>query len=358
MAETKFNFNGLRLLMVNVRSLRKNFEEFNLYRESNAKNFEILGLVETWIREEEAFQFKINNYDLYVQERANQRSGGVVLYVRSDLKCSVSKIISEQFNALRFTITSDSNPPFTGLLVYRFWQQSVKTFTEQIENIILNMSERSVVFGDINLNLFDTGRCSGYLNTMQSLGFKSLINTPTRTTATSKTCIDHFWFRGGPGCNTDSNARYKLEELPFTDHALAKVSLNWNLGSGCHSAKKTIRITNWNRVKEQLATQKWNDVLNNSDVDKAFDNFIHIIKETIDSSTTERKVQNCKLKSRSPWVSRSLVKLAAWKNELFKKTKKFPNNGSLKFQLEDVTKKLKTQIRSEKRKFFSNKIEA
>lgn len=344
--------------MVNIRSIRKNFEEFNLYRESKAKNFEILGLVESWIREDEAFRFKIENYDLYVQERANQRSGGVALYVRSDLKCSVSKIISQQFNALRFTISSEPNPPITGILVYRFWQQSIKAFTEQIESVILNMTERSVVFGDMNLNLFDIGRCSEYLNTMQSLGFKSLINTPTRTTATSKTCIDHFWFRGGPGSNSDSNAHHNLVELPFTDHALAKISLNWNSVTSSQPTEKIVKTTNWNRVKEQLASHKWDSVLNNPNVDTAFDNFIQIIKETIDSSTSERKAKTCKLKSRSPWVSRSLVKLSAWKNDLFKLTKKFPNNNSLKCQLDDVAKKLKTQIRSERRKYYSNKIEA
>lgn len=358
MAETKIGSNGLRILMVNIRSLRTNFDEFNLYRKSNAKNFELLGLVESWIKEDEAYRFKIDNYDLYVQERENQRSGGVALYVRSDLNCSVSKINSQQFNALRFTINSGLNPPISGLLVYRFGQQSVKLFTEQIESIMVNASERAIVFGDMNLNLFDAGKCSGYLNTMQSLGFKSLINTATRITNCSETCIDHFWFRGGPGNNTNSNARHDLVELPFTDHSLARVSLSWNHVSKSQPADKISKFTNWKSVNEKLSTQKWNSVLRISDVDEAFDNFINTIREIIDSCTTEKRVQICNYKSRSPWISHSLVKLSAWKNELFRLTKKYPNNASLKYQLDEVTKNLRIQMRTEKRKYFSRKIEA
>lgn len=343
--------------MVNIRSLRKNFDEFNLYRLEHAKNYEIIGIVESWIKEDEAFRYKLDNYELYVQERPNERSGGVALYIRSDLSCNVQKIISDDFNALRFNISAGLNRPLTGLLVYRFCRRSLKPFFDQIESSLKDSHDSAVVFGDMNINLLEQTTCNGYLNTMFSMGFKSLINTPTRVTKTSSTCIDHFWFRGGPGQNSASNAHHELDNVPFTDHKLAKIILNWGPKNLVCQSEKILRKINWGTVKDNLAAQNWSSVLGNENVDEAFGNFLDIIKGLIDSATTETTVKNNKYNPRSPWISDSLIKLSATKNELFKLTKKFPNNNSLKTQLLDVAKKLKNQLRQEKTKYYSKRIQ-
>lgn len=343
--------------MLNVRSLRKNFDEFNLYRMRNAHDYDIIGISESWIKEDEAHRFTIDNYNLYVQEREGKTSGGVALYVRNDLICSVKSIASQFCNAIKFDISAGSVQHLTGILVYRFCKSSTKCFVETLENLLDDTHDLAFILGDMNLNLFDPSTCNSYLNTLLSAGFRSIINEPTRVNEISQTCIDHFWFRGGQDCNRKSKIKYELDELPFTDHKSARVRLNWNLVDRVSPKSCTKEYTDWCRVKNHLQEESWEDIMSCQDVDKAFESFIKKLNDTISSATSVRNIpSDCK--KRSDWITPDIVKLSAWKNKLFKMTKKFPNNVYIKNQFLEAASSLKRQIRSKKKDFFKMKIDA
>ena len=80
--------------------------------------------------------------------------------------------------------------------LYRPPDTSVDNFTEEIEDLLKNHNQQTYMYvgGDFNINLLKYKRhdqTDSFVNKMFSLGYKPLINKPTRITAYSSTLIDN-----------------------------------------------------------------------------------------------------------------------------------------------------------------------
>lgn len=78
---------GTVILHLNIRSARKNFNEFLVYLKNLRSKicFQIIVLTEMNIYENEVDMFTIKGYNMYYNLRRHGKGGGVAIYVQEDL---------------------------------------------------------------------------------------------------------------------------------------------------------------------------------------------------------------------------------------------------------------------------------
>ena len=77
---------NMSILNANIRSLDKNLDSFKDLLYCSELNFEIIGLVETWLKDKPQDYFHLNGYGLEFNNRKNGRGGAVCLYIKNDMK--------------------------------------------------------------------------------------------------------------------------------------------------------------------------------------------------------------------------------------------------------------------------------
>ena len=94
------------VVLQNIRSLAKNFDNFNVFLKTLRNEPAVLCLTETWLSEKYPNNiFKIDGYQTLVSVNRKRRGGGVAIYVKDTLNY---KIISS-FNENKLQITNPRN---------------------------------------------------------------------------------------------------------------------------------------------------------------------------------------------------------------------------------------------------------
>ena len=124
--------------------------------------------------------------------------------------------------------------------IYRPPAASLPVFSDQIEHIITNFLNESVLLvGDFNTDLLCETRNENFFNLLYSYNFSPLINVATRETNTSSS-IDHIWFNKynvslAESINADISDHYpifamistvnnnKIENKNFRDHLYSNI---------------------------------------------------------------------------------------------------------------------------------------
>ena len=134
--------------------------------------------------------------------RTEITGGGVSVYVRSTLPSSFMPQLSSVAETSEICaveiVLGDNNRKYRYniLGIYRPPAASLPAFSDQIENIMTNFLNESVLLvGDFNIDLLCDTRNENFLNLLYSYNFSPLINVATRETNISSTCIDHIWFK-------------------------------------------------------------------------------------------------------------------------------------------------------------------
>ena len=78
-----------------MRSLYKNVESLKDFLNYSEIDFGVIGLVETWLKDEPQDYLKLNGYSLEYTNRVNKTGGGVCLYVKNNVKYHVRKDLNE-----------------------------------------------------------------------------------------------------------------------------------------------------------------------------------------------------------------------------------------------------------------------
>ena len=159
-------------------------------------NIDILCLCETWLRSDVTdIELQINGYHLYRCDRTSRRGGGVAIYARMadkfkfeelDINCVLDYetivLKASPCNAKPFIICSIYRPPNSRSESDQNFLTFVKQFTEEL-----------ILGGDVNID-YNTSKTNEWFKTMDDLGLKQLIQSPTRIVNNSKnSIIDHIY---------------------------------------------------------------------------------------------------------------------------------------------------------------------
>lgn len=356
---------GLVFMHINIRSMRANFDSLVVELQNIKHLPKIIILTEIWISSAEIDLYQIPNYKTYSKTNEEYRSGGVAVYLHISLSQYENPLLV-QFDVVAadvLMLTFKHNSRVINVLaVYRLHRYAAEIFLDELDGILsnlnINVNKNMFIIGDMNINLLIENRLTDdYKMLLAKYGFESIINTPTRISRDTSTCIDHIFCR-----IKDRNkvtVRSAVIECDVSDHAITAV---WFLdaddatdnNTGSKVMRKIERI-NQNKLDKLLDLEKWGEVYLQANVSLCFDYFIDRLSSIIKTSSEEVKIhKNNKLK---PWITVDVCNKIKKRNNLLKKLRIQPNNECLKTHFKEFRNKLNTEVRTLKHNYYNKKFE-
>ena len=198
---------SLSILMLNIRSLKKNFIDFIAYFYNYVTLFSCIVFTETWLTEERDKSFTIPgfySFDLY----RNQYGGGLKLYIKNCFKARLLNnftVLNDLSEILTIEL-SLCNCKFLLMVVYHPPSSSstknfefVDLFTFYLKSL-LELGIPLIVSGDMNLNLLNPSNLTYidiYINNLLEQNMRPTITRPTRVNLNNQTIqfslLDQIW---------------------------------------------------------------------------------------------------------------------------------------------------------------------
>lgn len=314
---------SMNILYFNARSVRNKFEEIQQYLDSSKRVFHIIIITETWLNKNETHLHYLRGYQAFHSTRDDiniLRGGGVSIYVLDSFdraneignkywngnNCLAIELLKEKVKIIGFYRQPNNRLDPDG-----------SKFVIDL-NVFLNQTKGAYIFGDFNLNLYESSkvvesyRDAIMLNDFVVLNSRSS-NFPTRInyrTGTSS-CIDHVY--------TD-----QFEEDDIKRATLSYFDLIADHKALCLSVWK-----NYNET-QQLNTIRYN-IINHKRIrdEKLFeqlncDNFNSLAmacKDIIDNNTIEITKTN---QNRKPFMNNNILKYIKIKRNYEKLKRKYP----------------------------------
>lgn len=273
--------NELSLMLCNIRSCRKNFNNFTCHFNDVIHNYSCIIFVETWLTDVYNNLFSVRGYKTFDSYRC-QYGGGIRLYVKDTYNtvvlsefCIVNAVcemltveISSMHN--RFVLCCIYHPPTSDHGInYEFIELVCQKFT-----LLCNMGVLVIVGGDFNLNLFNPLKLnyiSHFMNSMLEIGLCPVIDIPTKinyeNSITRYALLDQFWVTA-PSLLLES---YVIP-TDITDHFSVGVSLNYEVKEWVQT--RTVRIySHANNIRFSHLLQDIYPCCENQQVDGCFNDY-------------------------------------------------------------------------------------
>lgn len=183
--------------------MRNKFNKLESFIEYSEQKYHVIVVTETWLNENEIIYYQLENYHSFHSTRSDARfskGGGVAIYILNSFDRG-NEIGNKYSNGNNFLVVELLKEKKKIIAVYR--QPNSQTdpsgsmFIDDL-NIILGSFKNALVFGDFNINLFDSNSSIvKYKDTIALNDFFILNNLsvafPTRidTRYNTLACIDH-----------------------------------------------------------------------------------------------------------------------------------------------------------------------
>jgi len=354
------------LTHLNIRSIPKNLEYWNLFLKSLNYEFTVIGISETWLTENNVNCFDIDGYQHeYLFRSSGKRGGGVSLFIKDTIEYFVRNDLSRMEDCLEcLFIEVPGNQ--TGLgkncvlgTIYRPPNTSIQTFNEKISEILHTVkSENKYIYlmGDFNIDLIQTDThlpTSDFLEIMYSFGLFSLISKPTRVKGESATLIDNIFTNNILNCETINGIFF----VEISDH-FPVFSLNLTTQvkerSGPDFQIRDYSKVNVDKFQRQLQTLDWSDVIHCQDGLLAFELFYERYNMIYNGCFPIKSLKTGYLTKRS-WLTDGLKKSIKMKNKLYLKMLKNKTEETIA-KYRNYKSKLRKLLRITERKHYEQLI--
>lgn len=330
----------LSIVIQNIRSMRENFNEFICAIQSNLPD--IIVLTEIWINSHEVDLFGLNGYTCISNCNDNYRAGGVLVYIKTCYEYTIPDIDIEMGTADTLsTIIHTGNDSIHLIIVYRLHAHNCSDFTLELDNYLTKCTDNNLILcGDMNLDILkNTSQASEYRDMLSGHGLKSLINTPTRQIANSKTCIDHLFIRMTSQFNVHDIKNYATG---LTDHNQITLSLNYNNPTKNIDLSKCTTRYDYPKIISTIALTDWETTLNHISSNDSTELFIKILSQIVSTHSKVKRIRNFKLIQ--PWINNKLNNKIKTKNKLLKRYRKSNWNPKKLLEYRKYCKNLKEEI--------------
>lgn len=313
-----------------------------------------IALSETRVTAEiEDCEVNVPGYSMIRCDAENRNTGGVVLYVRDDIKYEIVLVKKLESNCWCAAIEVKDNL-YRGVImvIYHSPSASHGDFVRFLEDIIEELIIRGecIVIGDFNIDIMlDSFYTRKLQTTMLSLGMKQYVNKPTRITKDSKTIIDLIY------ANNKIEVQV-IHEPKITDHAWLKVELN---ASKIDNKYREFSARNFKEFNvEEFIKLVENNLEKSQDMDvsvrakKLVDNIV----DALDATAPKKKFRIPKIWEGKKWFSDEIREAAAKRDEAYSKALYDDMDENwLQFKIErNAVVKL---IRTKKKEYYENMID-
>lgn len=281
------------VLHFNARSAESKDDDIGYFLKQFSFHFNVIMITETWYSNDSNIMH-LDGFRHFFLNRQCRRGGGVSVLVERrgnyDLVSEFCKI-EDDYEILTIRDNLDVLS-----VVYRPPNGNILRFLEFFEYFLEYVSAnkyRLVCGGDFNINVLDRNPSVCYFtNRLFSAGFVNLINTPTRVTQTTSSCLDLLI------TNVDT---FVLEagtiSSDVSDHC--PVFMSYTVSKTRHYRDEpltTQRITEYSleSFKQDISAYDWSYLFDITDATTAYSKFIAAFVEIYTANFPFRKIQRSK----------------------------------------------------------------
>lgn len=357
------NFFGARhehsfsLLHVNIRSIRRYWNEFLIISRDVSSIIDVFVLTEISISAADTNQFSLPGYTATFYTRCSGRGGGIAVFVNKKWSVSQNPLQFSHAECVALSLGNEATSVYL-LAVYRPPSSNVGSFLEELDTCVsdLSLQDQLCIIGDFNIDILRVAKSTvcNYLNTLAKHGIECTIDNPTREEhllgRLVSSCIDHVNIRTSASIVKSAIVTEKLADHYFVAcHCSDGPLLS-------HTLSNHIRVTRIdNGLFDQLVSAfDWNKFLESVDYSDIYQKFVLVFSQFYQAS---QKVVY--IKKRNPdllWLNANILAAIRDKNALWARCRRSPSNVQLKSDFKSCRNKVNAMIRSAKRNYYRKKF--
>ena len=376
---------GLTILDLNIRNIRSNFDELELFinRVNISNPISAICLNECWLGENTPISdIHLPNYTMFIKKGNLKGHGhcGLIIYIHEQFVCKEVAIYEEstawEYMCVEISHRTPNSRKYLLCNIYRipkYTIDDVSKFTDEFSSFltsIKNMKRSTFISGDFNVNLLSINSKRHFNNFFESVigkGFFPRITLPTRLQNESYTLIDNI-FSNIIEENIKVNSGILINQIGHTDHQMI-FTYHENI-SYMESNEKYITIekkdeTSIQNFIDELKSQNICDRLSkslNGNPQDTYRLFSELLKYAREKHFPQKKVKfNKKKHKKSPWMTNAILNCINTKNKLYKNfiqcdIEKVTLYNNLKSEYKEYRAMLRKNIREAKRIYFLRKF--
>lgn len=317
-------------------------------------NLAVVALSETrLIPEIEDSEVNTQGYSLVRCDGENRNTGGVMLYIRNDIKYEViikKKIVS---NCWCVAVEMRDNI-YKGVIIVVYHSPSASDgdFLRFLEDVVdlLVAKGQCIMIGDFNIDLMtDIFYAKKIISEMLCLGMKQYVDKPTRITKNSQTLIDLVFANTKVRCNVYDKPR-------ITDHLWISVELNRSDSNEKYREFISRDFSKFQKDDFLYAVEEGLEQRNNLEVNERAEKFVQNMVAALDRVAPKKKFKIPKLWEGKKWYSDDIRIATNTRDEAYARAVSTRNEqdwSQFKIERNAVVK----IIRKKKKEYYENMID-
>ena len=352
------------ILHLNVRSIKKNFENFKLFFSTLGYSFSVICFSETWLDDTDSNSlYELPNYISKHQIRDDRKGGGVSFYIHNSLSFRVLPnlcINSTDIEFLSIEISLNDQRNTLASVLYRPPSGKIEPFENFLSKLlssVQNSNKNLHIAGDFNLNLLDhdsNKKVHDFFNIIYRNSMIPTINKPTRVTRTTATAIDHIL----TNCFIDRIFKTAIFKSDISDHfPICFIIPSMKTKTKNETSflyKRNFNTDAKHAFQNELYETNWKDIETFTDPNETYKAFLEKFLILYDKYFPKQKIKVKTKDLQSPWVTKGIQKSSKKKQRLYQK---FLKNRNVKNETEYKSyKKLFETIKKRSKKNHFSKL--
>ncbi|XP_037298441.1 uncharacterized protein LOC119190509 isoform X2 [Manduca sexta] len=287
----KNNYTGLKVFHMNIRSINRHFDEMVVLLSEIRFQCDILVLSECWLSKVVGLPV-LNGYTSYFTKNHKNQNDGVVLYIKSNIACSVTEPPFSDGNCLICKIGDTTSI----VAIYRSPSyKSLDNFFNSFNLILstVSCSRTTIDVGDFNIDIKpgnNDSHSGEYLTIAAMHGLFPTHTLPTRLT----NCLDHILLK------TNFSTTTLILETHITDHEPLLLFVDKNRPK--LKPPHTFTKINYDQIAIDITNKDWTDVMAASDANLAVNLLVSSLSSIIKVNTCKCNISN-KTRNLKPWIT-------------------------------------------------------
>jgi hypothetical protein len=340
------------IIAQNIRSVYANIDDLKLNIATLKSDIDLIVLSECRINPNKTIP-QIGNYKHYHTTNHLNKADGVVVYVKNTYKVKVNEIHLTHASCLQISVS----PDITILGIYRSPSNTkADDFIDSLNRYLnfISLNNNIIITGDININLIhnqnelshERSNRLGYLNMLAMHALQPGHLLPTR----GKSCLDHFILK----INPTNKTTIAVLNTTITDHQMIFLKLsNQVINKNSIKTKSTLNLE---KAVHDIKEIKLSELLDINDPNTLTNCLVQKLQLVISLNTiTQNITQKCRIIK--PWMTVGLLRCIWNRNNMQKKLKVDPDNGTLRITYKRYRNYCNLILKKRKRQFDREQLE-
>lgn len=318
---------SLSILIINIRSCRKNFDHFIEHFQENLFKFSLIIFTETWLTPDYDNIFSIPGYNCHNLYR-NQYGGGIKLYVKNCIKAKIIDnfcMLHDLCEMLTIELLLDNHK----IMLSSIYHPPTSCHNKNIAFVdLLSLQIREflhcrvplIIAGDLNINILNPNNYAYvdmYIRNLFELGLKPLVTIPTRVVKNNLgmrfTILDQVW-----ASHNLQSARTFVIPIDITDHfPVGTIIMFPFYRQSIATSNKSRPLTCGGKELFAIFLSNINIVNINDDPSDTYDTYFKKVFECYNIAFPLRNL-SIKSKQPSPWITSRLKECIKKKAKLYR----------------------------------------